>query len=116
MVKAYNFTPGNMECADDAIIKILLDWPPSNEPSAYLYETKSHITTNTCDRTNENTATETLVQLYRNYCSISEAIRNLQDPVQINNYTWAACEKEGDVAQMGTFNWGRKCTIAHYTH
>jgi len=88
MVKAYNCTPGNMECAAEALIKILQDWSPSNEPFAYLYKARSHITINTCDRTNGNTATETLVQLYKqNYNVISDAIRTLQDHVQINNYT-----------------------------
>ena len=114
-VKAYNFTPGNMECAAEALIKILDDWSPSNKPTTYLYETKSHITMNTCNHIN-NTVTETLVQLYdQNYNNISDAIHQLQTPVQIDDYTCATCQKKGTATQTKSFTWGQKYIIIRYT-
>ena len=116
MVKTYNFTPGHMECAADALIKILNDWSPSNKPTKYLYETKSHITMNTCNHINTNTVTETLVQLYeQNYNNISDAIRQLQTPVQIDDYTCAICQKRGIATQTKDYIWEQRYITIHYT-
>jgi len=117
VVKAYNFTPGNTVCAAEAIIKIIHDWSHSNKPSTYLYETESHITINTCNHINKNIVTETFVQLYnQNYNNISDAIRKLQKPVQIDDYTCAICNKKGTATQTKTSTGGKKYIIIHYAH
>ena len=70
---------------------------------------------NTCNRIN-NTVAETIVQLYKqNYNDISDAIRQLHTPVQIDDYTCATCQKKGIATQTKNYIWEKKYIIIHYT-